>query len=475
MLMRKALFVFCLAMAAAFTVACRKDVVAQKIEDDGIHTTVGDALVFDDKALPELTVSFSAEQWNSLLQAYDQDSQTKQYVHCDVDFLKDGRHYTTQDAGFRIKGQTSRVRPEGSTGQLHMAGNTNWRHFHIGLNFRHFHIGEKGYDIEGVHRINLRFAHGDPSYMREHYSFDLLRKLGVWTTLQTSWCRLYIHVAGDEAPVYYGVYLMTEAIDDEYLEARPGFGSPKGNLWKGGWGGDLNGNEDWRFGLDENTTKTYQYEYKGEAEDFEAAKNQIKDFIHNLMKLEGQAFDVWICSHCDINLLLKMYAVFIALGHWDDYWNNTNNFYLYFNSKNKENYTVYMLPYDLDNTLGTSNNAGVQTDSGKHDPYNWGMERCIFISKILSRPQFRAIYTKYLKELSLDDSPFCYQSSKERILEWKDLISPWLINDTGEDQAIHDRPAGWSNHLEYRIMEDGSTNWFRVKQSVLKQYTTLPE
>ncbi len=190
MVMRKALFVFCLAMAAAFTVACRKDVVAQKIADDGIHATAGDALVFDDKALPELTISFSAAQWNSLLQAYDQDSQTKQYVHCDVDFLKDGRHYTTQDAGFRIKGQTSRVRPEGSAGQLHTAGNTNWRHFHIGLNFRHFHIGEKGYDIEGVHRINLRFAHGDPSYMREHYSFDLLHRLGDWTSLQTAWCRI---------------------------------------------------------------------------------------------------------------------------------------------------------------------------------------------------------------------------------------------------------------------------------------------
>ena len=78
--MRNALFAFCLALAAALTVACRKDVVAQKIADDGIHAKVGDALVFDDKSLPELTISFSAEQWNSLLQAYDQDSQTNMFT-----------------------------------------------------------------------------------------------------------------------------------------------------------------------------------------------------------------------------------------------------------------------------------------------------------------------------------------------------------------------------------------------------------
>ena len=464
---------YCLILTTALVVAaCRPDGIATEEPQPDILSSVGDALVFDDKALPELTLSFSLDQWNAFLQAYDQENQTKQYVPCNVDFLKDGSHYIVNDAGFRMKGQTSRVRPEGSAGQSHKAGATNWHHFHMGLNFRHFHKGDKDYDIKGVHRINLRFAHGDPSYIREKYSFDLLQRLGVWTALRTSWCRLYIHVDGDEKPAYYGVYLMTEAIDDEYLEDRPRFGSASGNLWKGGWGGDLNGVEDWRFGLDENQTKTYQYEYKGEASDFEPAKAQLKDFIKNLMKLEGSAFDEWICSHCDINLLLKTYAVFVALGHWDDYWNNTNNFYLYFNSRDKEKYTMYMLPFDLDNTLGTSNKAGVQTDSGRQDPYNWGLTNCILISKILSRPQFRKIYTKYLRELSEDNSPFCYESSMERINEWKDLISPWLNNDTGEDQVLRDRPAGWSNHQEYRIWEDGSTNWFRVKQSVLKQYAT---
>ena len=73
-----------------------------------------------------------------------------------------------------------------------------------------------------------------------------------------------------------------------------------------------------------------------------------------------------------MDLLLRTYAAFVALGHWDDYWNDMNNFYLYFDSTSKDDYKVYMIPYDLDNTLGTSHNCGVQTDSGRHDPFRSG-------------------------------------------------------------------------------------------------------
>ena len=50
-----------------------------------------------------------------------------------------------------------------------------------------------------------------------------------------------------------------------------------------------------------------------------------------------------------------------------------------------------------------------------------------------------------------------------RIKQWQTAITPFLKNDTGEDMEIKDRPASWSNHREYRIMEDGANNWFLVK------------
>ena len=66
----------------------------------------------------------------------------------------------------------------------------------------------------------------------------------------------------------------------------------------------------------------------------------------------------------DVPLLLKTYAVNVAVGMWDDYWNNSNNYYFYFNPKGQ----FFFIPYDYDNTLGTSMDCGVIQDSGRKDP-----------------------------------------------------------------------------------------------------------
>ena len=71
---------------------------------------------------------------------------------------------------FRLRGQTSRRRPEGAEGQKHGTG--DWHRCHFGLNFRKFHKGDDNYDLDGVHRINLKYAKEDPSYIREKYCFD---------------------------------------------------------------------------------------------------------------------------------------------------------------------------------------------------------------------------------------------------------------------------------------------------------------
>ncbi|MBR1872624.1 MAG: CotH kinase family protein [Bacteroidales bacterium] len=427
----------------------------------------GNAFVFDDTALPKMTISVSLEQWNALLEAYDKDSNTRDYIHCDVLFIKDNKRYTVSDAGLRLRGQTSRRRPEGSGGEKHKAGGTDWHHCHFGLNFRHFHKKDKDYDLRGVHRINLKYAKEDPTYIREKYCFDLLKRFGVWTAGEASWCRLYVSVEGDPSPAYYGVYLMMEAIDDEFVEERKQFAADTGFLWKGAWGANLRDTDDWRFGVDDNSGKQYAYELKTGKDEFAAAKQQLKGFINNVRNLSGDAFKSWISEHCDVDLLLRTYAAFIALGHWDDYWNDMNNFYLYFDSTDKDRYKVYMLPYDMDNTLGTSHNCGVQNDSGRQNPYRWGLDECIFISKLLTLSEYKNKYTSYLKTLAAEGSPFVYEESIKRISAWQEMIKPYLANDTGEDEQIKDRPASWSNHREYRVMEDGSNNWFRVKCKVL--------
>ena len=417
--------------------------------------------LFDDTMLPQLRITVGEAEWDRLLAAFDKDPHNHTYIKCvNVTLDRADASFSAEGAGLRLRGQTSRRRPEEPEGSFH--------HVHFGLNFRTF--TEDG-DIAGIRRINLKYAKEDPSYIREHYSFDLLSRYGVWTAPKTSWCRLYLTV-GDRKPVYYGVYLMMESIDRQYVKRRPEFGDANGFLWKCGWGANLRDTDDWRFRLDNDSSDTCPYELKdSDPDNFLLAKTQLKDFITKLNTLSGADFYNWIQEVCDLDLLLRMYAANVSLGHWDDYWNDMNNFYLYFSGKGIDGYKVYMLPYDYDNTLGTSHLCGVQSDSGRHDPYHWGLEECVLLPKILAVSDFRAKYTSFLKDFSTVDNPWTGQlQSASRIRTWQNLIGPFIDNDTGEDSALRDAPASWGNHPEYRLLEDGPSNWFFVKAQSISSW-----
>ena len=83
---------------------------------------------------------------------------------------------------------------------------------------------------------------------------------------------------------------------------------------------------------------------------------------------------------------------------------------------------------------------------------------------------FKQMYRDAFKELA-DPSKdlFHMDASVPRIQAWTDRIAPYISNDTGEDMSFNDRPASWSNHGEYRLIDKGSNNWFRVKTDVINK------
>ena len=111
-----------------------------------------------------------------------------------------------------------------------------------------------------------------------------------------------------------------------------------------------------------------------------------------------------------MELLLKTYAVNVAVGMWDDYWCNQNNYYLYFNTSDKYDYRFWFIPYDYDNTLGTSG----MIDSGRQDPLNWGDSGRKLIRKLLDYPEYKAVYLDALHELCSSDGLFGVQGSMAR-------------------------------------------------------------
>lgn len=434
--------------------------------------------VWNEETFPEITLSVSVEEWNRMLSTYDQNSKTKQYFVGDVTFDNGSQVFHFEEAGWRLRGNTSRRRPEGNGGEMHNSSNPDWHHFHTQINFRKFHKNSE-HTIGGVRKMYLKWHKDDPMYVREMYCYDLFRRYGVWTAINDIYCRLWIQVEGDAEPAYFGVYEMQETVDDEYLEVRSEqFGGHKGNLWKCSNTSDgpatlkdYGRDKDHLFGLDQDTDQEWTYELKSENYSFDSAKAQLKDFMVKLNTKKGDDLHDWLGEVIDIPLFLKTYAVNVTVGMWDDYWNNGNNYYMYFNSGGTEGYKFFFIPYDYDNTLGTSQNCMRLSDSGRDTPLKWGSNaNHPLVKKIIQFEDYEALYIGYLKEL-VDSSAgyFHHSASTERIRAWQSKISPYVANDTGEDMEIYDQPASWGNHGEYRLLEENN-NFFKVKAESYRKW-----
>lgn len=424
----------------------------------------GRAYVFDMSSLPEMHLEVTLDEWNRLLTLYDADPNTDAYIVCDAEFIKNGRKHRFERAGLRLRGNTSRRRPVGGSGQAHPGDGADWHHCHYMVNLRKF-VKDDAHTLGGVRKIYFKWFKDDPTYVREIFSYDLFRRFDIPTAARSSYGRLWIRVGGDSRETYLGVYAMLEAIDEEFLDARSElFGDTGHNLWKCTYGADLVSTDDGRFRSDDDAgTQNYPYVLKTNTDRFEAAKEQLRDFILKLNGKTGESFRTWIERVTDVELLLRTYAVNVALGMWDDYWCNQNNYYLYFNTTNKDDYRFFFIPYDYDNTLGTSSII----DAGRQNPLAWGDSGRKLIGKLLEYPPYRAIYIDALRELCGSDALMRMAGSIARIEGWQRMVGPFVANDTGEDMTLYDAPAPWGNHSEYRLTDPGANNFFRVKAAAI--------
>jgi spore coat protein H len=417
--------------------------------------------VFDHAALPEIRIEVSTQEWNKLLQYFDQNPHNEEKVVSKFSFTSNGYNTVVEPVGLRLRGNTSRRRPEGSKGTLHNPANPDWHHASFSVDMNEYVSGQR---FAGLRRVNLKWFKDDSMYAREIYCYDLFRRFGVWTSPQSSYCKMYIHVAEDQNPAYFGIYELLESVDTDYVSNRKQqFGDDKGFLWKAFWGADFKDADANKMGIEQVTlTSTYKpvYDLKNRPAELDKAKTELLQFIRDLNQKQGTTFETWIESKTDVELLLRTYAVSVMCGMWDDYWNNKNNFYFYFNSQGK----FFFIPYDYDNTLGTSL---LMDDSGRRDLLNWGNNSHPLIYKVLQIQKYRNMYISFLHELADEKNDlFHVNRSRPRIQQWHQLIRDYIANDTGEDMVISDKPASWGNCSFYRLLETGN-NYFVIRSSNL--------
>jgi len=458
--------IFCLLIQTAWLYSADKYSISKKRWNRSSY-------VFDIGAVPKITVVIKMENWNKILLNFDENSRNEKEVSCDFIFEKNGVIETINEAGFRIRGNLSRRRPEGEKGELHNPDKPDYRHVHFRIDFNEYRKA----NFHTLTSLNLKWFKDDSTFVREIYCYDLFHRFGVFTAPRSSYCRLYLKFVEEEKPVYYGLYEMVEPVDKQFIKTRfnANKNSDNGDLWKCLWGANLRSPVG--IGIEDPDGKKHRvnYDLKTNKKEFDRAKSALVEFIRNLNKLKGLNFAIWIEKNFDVDLFLKAQAVNVAVGMWDDYWaNNGNNYYLYFDEKGKG----YFIPYDYDNTLGTSL---VVKNSGLQDPFNWGSQKAPLINKILSIEKYRYRYNLYLKKLiKKENDYFDADKSAARIKKWKDMIEPFLKNDLGVADVIEDKPAKWGNCAFYRLLSGNDSglypeaNYFKTRIKTIKEASSAP-
>ena len=502
-------------------------------DDEDVGTEVGlpnELHMFEQEKNPEydsrtkaLDAIFNPDELGKIILVFDRSEWNKHLDYCDLElhheenvvakgfyFAKDNKEWFFKDIGFRIRGNTSRIRPQDFIGKYVPA--------HFALDFEEWLTKEDDADkkekkLAGAAKgLILKRFKDDPTYSREIYGYNMFRQNGIWIAPRAAYTRLIIQIQeadGSYETINYGVYAMIEEVKKQFLKERttPESGgnltSNKGNLWKLSWPSDFKnidansiGEESSKKITDANGNVTgikvqsFPYDFKSGGL-FEEAKTQLINFINELNALpnckDGNNDEADIATIKDFytnkmdgDLFLRTYAVNVILGMWDDYWMNSNNFYFYFDESGK----AYFIPFDYDNILGVN---GLNTDIAKHSPIAWGNlddGNRPLIQKILQVPEYMQAYKVYLDEFSNEESYFDDDKSIERIKKWQEMIKPYIygrkLNYTFEQKnkyfckvykEIADFPADWgSPYKKYTLYTPGDMNYFTVRQNTIKQH-----
>jgi hypothetical protein len=528
-IMKKSLLKFLLPMTIVLTLlSCT---INEDDEDVGTEVDLPNELhMFEQEMNPEydsrtkaLDVIFNPDELGKIILVFDRSEWNKHLDYCDLElhheenvvakgfyFAKDNKEWFFKDIGFRIRGNTSRIRPQDFIGKYVPA--------HFALDFEEWLTKEDDADkkekkLAGAAKgLILKRFKDDPTYSREIYGYNMFRQNGIWIAPRAAYTRLIIQIQeadGSYETINYGVYAMIEEVKKQFLKERttPESGgnltSNKGNLWKLPWPSDFKnidansiGEESSKKITDTNGNVTgikvqsFPYDFKSGGL-FEEAKTQLIDFINELNALpnckDGNNDEADIATIKDFytnkmdgDLFLRTYAVNVILGMWDDYWMNSNNFYFYFDESGK----AYFIPFDYDNILGVN---GLNTDIAKHSPIAWGNlddGNRPLIQKILQVPEYMQAYKVYLDEFSNEESYFDDDKSIERIKKWQEMIKPYIygrkLNYTFEQKnkyfckvykEIADFPADWgSPYKKYTLYTPGDMNYFTVRQNTIKQH-----
>ncbi len=309
-------------------------------------------------------------------------------------FTSSQRRDTVENVGFRLRGNTS----------LHSAKKS------FKISFNSFVSGQKYFGLE---KMNLNGEHNDPTIMRSKLSWEICRAFNVVSS-RANFAALYINNQ------YYGVYINTEHIDEEFADLR--FGNQDGNLYKCLYPADLgfisNDPNSYKFSGGDGE-RAYDLKTNIETDDY----SDLAHFIDVLNNTPSSEFYQALDEVLNVNSYLRYLVIEVITGHWDGYSVNKNNYYLYHNTQTDK---FEFIPYDMDNTYGID---WFSVDWAMRNIYNWSAdwENRPLYQKVLANAIYRKRFTFYMEQFLTEvfNADFLFP----KIDVWKNLITPFAEAD----------------------------------------------
>lgn len=279
-----------------------------------LHGQISGESVYDINVLHEVRLQFDQDNyWQQMEQNFESSTEFESVPYIMTTVTIDGE--VVDSVGARFKGFTSYTFYSNKKP--------------IKLDFNEYVGGQR---LDGLRKLNLNNATGDPGMHRDVIAYEMMRKMGV-SAPRTAFAKLYIN---DE---YWGLYQLIEQVDKEFLEDN--YAYSKGNLFKNkGW------NKFEYFGSSEsNYSPPYQIKTNKDENDWEGFIN-LMDVLNNTTDEE---FITEIQQVFNVHQYLKVLAVDVATNNWDSYLEHGRNWYVY---EDTESNLFNWIPWDYNFSLG---------------------------------------------------------------------------------------------------------------------------
>jgi hypothetical protein len=379
--------------------------------------------VYTSEEIPKIHISIHPD---SLEELYLEENWYSDHEYpAEFVFESDTQTDTIALIGFRFRGNTSRDKLKKS----------------FKVSFNTFVNGQKYFGLE---KLNLNAEVNDPAMMRSRLCWDLFRERKV-PAPRSNHVEVYINEE------YFGLYLNTEHIDEEFCELR--FGSQGGNLYKCSYPADLGylGSNPDNYKVALWDSRTYELKTNEELDDY----SDLAEFIGFLNLSSDEELRCGLYRYFNVYAYLKVAAVDVLTGNWDGYIYNQNNFYLYHNPTTDQ---FEYIPYDTDNTWGID---WLDRNWSNRNIYNWsqtGADRPLF-NRLMDIDYFRDIFSYHISDL-LDNYYFTsvhqnYIQGLQNFIEASALADPYRPLDWDFDESDFldalDEAAG--GHVDYGVSE----------------------